>query len=183
MGGQGAVRVINRVLAAALGLVLIVGGVVVFVEIIVAALDNEPWILPHDQWRRDALRNSWSAPSVKWFFGVVCAVGALLLLLQLVRRRPPALNLNQKYAAFDVDVHRPSLERSIKRMATRVDGIASAKVRVTPARARVIASSNRRNVEGLDQRVAQMVSTRLQGLQLEQTPEIVVTVRPREERK
>lgn len=175
-------RTVSRVVSALLALALLVLGVIVAIEIIVAAADKKPWLLPHDRWYRYGLRNQWRSGSVRWMFIGIGAAGLLLLFLAFTKRRPVNLPLQQKFASHEVDVHRSSLERSLSRAAQRVDGISGAKVKVSPNRTRVVADSSRRNVEGLDQRVAQVVTERLQGMRLTQDPEVSVTVRPRETR-
>ena len=64
-------RVVNRVIAAVLALALLVGGLLVAVEIVVAGFDRRPWVLPHDRWYASArLRTSAGLVSLRMSVGI-----------------------------------------------------------------------------------------------------------------
>lgn len=161
-------RIVNRIVAAAVALALIAGGAVVALEITVAALGREPVVLPHDRWYVNGRSHAWASPSSRWFFAAVALAGLALLLLQLARRRPEALALrNDRGSATEVS--RRSLERSLQRAATNVDGVASAKAHVSPARAHVEAATNRRLAKDLEAAVADAAAARLRATGLADT--------------
>ena len=173
-------RLVNRAVAAAIALTLLLGGLVVAVEIVVAGIGSDPWVLPHDRWYREGRTSAWSSPEARWLFLGLVAAGLLLLGLQLARRRTDALPLagSQPHPA---EVSRRSLERSLARTAQRVDGVASARASVSPARARVQAATNRRLVKDLEPRVAELTAARLRALGLSDTA-VAVDVKARPER-
>lgn len=173
-------RVANRVVAAVLALALLVGGLLVAVEIVVAGFDHRPWVLPHDRWYRSARLRSWEAAPPRWIFISLVAAGLVLLFLQLARRRPSALPLSAGVAPADLG--RRSLERSLSRSATGVDGVSGAKVKVGEGRAEVVATTNRRQAGDLQPRLADTIERRVQSLGLAQPPVVRVKVTTRTDR-
>ena len=173
-------RVANRVVAAVLGLGLLVGGLLVAVEIVVAGFDRRPWVLPHDDWYASARTRTWESAPARWIFIGLVAAGLLLLFLQLARRRPAAMALTP--GAVPADLARRSLERSLAREATAVDGVAAAKAKVGEDRADVVASSNRRQTDDLQPRVTQALDRRMGALGLARPPAVRVKVQGRSER-
>ena len=173
-------RVANRVLAAVLALALLVGGLIVAVEIVVAGFDRRPWALPHDDWYRSARLRTWDSAPPRWIFIGLVAAGLLLLGVQLARRRPTALALTP--GAVPADVGRRSLERSLTREATSVDGIAAAKARVGKEKAAVVASSNRRQTDDLEPVVSQALDRRMAAIGLARPPAVRVKVQGRSDR-
>jgi hypothetical protein len=171
------VRIVNRVLAAVLALALLVGGLLVAVEIVVAGFDRTPWVVPHDQWYRSARARSWNSAPPRWIFIGLVVAGLALLLLQLARRRPTTLELTP--AAVPADLGRRSLERALVREASRVDGVAGAKVKVDGAKAEVVATTNRRQTGELQPRVVEALDRRVGSLGLARPPAVRVKVHSR----
>ena len=163
-------RIVNRVLAAVLALGLLVGGLIVAVEIVVAGFDRRPWVLPHDDWYRSALQRTWESAPPRWIFIGLIAAGLVLLFIQIARRRPTALALTP--GAVPADVGRRSLERSLAREATSVDGIAAAKAKVRKDKADVVASSNRRQTDDLAPVVSQALDRRMAAVGLARPPAV-----------
>ena len=173
-------RIVNRVLAAVLALALLVGGLIVAVEIVVAGFDRRPWVVPHDDWYRSARSRSWDSAPPRWIFIGLIAAGLALLLIQLARRRPTALALTP--GAVPADVGRRSLERSLAREARTVDGIAAAKAKVRKEKAEVVASSNRRQTDDLEPVLSQALDRRMGAVGLARPPAVRVKVQGRGDR-
>ncbi len=172
-------RVLTRVVALALALALAVAGVLVAIEIVLAEVGKEPWVVPHDRWYQDARENAWSSPSVRVLFLVMALAGLVLLLLQVKKRRPLSLPMERRQGGHPVAVGRRSAERCLERSVTRVDGVATAKARLSESRARVTASSNRRLPGDLHKRVADTAEQRLSAMKLDPMPEVVVRLHHR----
>ena len=170
-------RLVNRVLAAVLALGLLVGGLAVAVEIVVAGFDRRPWVLPHDDWYRSARLRTWDSAPPRWIFIGLVAAGLLLLFVQLARRRPAALALTP--GAVPADVGRRSLERSLAREARTVDGIAAAKAKVGKDKAEVVASSNRRQTDDLEPVLSHALDRRMAAIGLARPPAVRVKVHGR----
>lgn len=167
-------RVVNRVLAAVLALALLVGGLLVAVEIVVAGFDRPPWVLPHDRWYVSARTRSWDAGPPRWIFIGLVVAGLVLLFLQLARRRPASLPMTP--AGVPGDVSRRSVEKALVREAKRVDGVAGARARVGGDRADVAAVTTRRQVGDLQPRLQAAMDTRLGKLALARPPAARVKV-------
>jgi hypothetical protein len=174
------VRIVNRVLAAVLALALLVGGLIVAVEIVVAGFDRRPWVLPHDDWYRSARLRTWDSAPPRWIFIGLVAAGLILLFLQVARRRPVALALTP--GAVPADVGRRSLERSLAREATGVDGIAAAKAKLGKDKGAVVASSNRRQTEELEPVVSEALDRRMAAVGLARPPAVRIKVQGRSDR-
>ncbi len=173
-------RVINRLVAALLALALLVGGLLVAVEIVVAGFGHRPWVLPHDHWYRSARLRSWESAPPRWTFISLVAAGVVPLFLQVARRRPTALALAT--GATPADLGRRSLERSLSRVATEVDGVSAARVKVDGERAEVAAVTNRRQAGDLQPRLAATLEHRLQTFGLARPPAVHVKVSTRADR-
>lgn len=173
-------RIVNRVLAAVLALAMLVGGLLVAVEIVVAGFDRRPWVIPHDDWYTSARARSWESAPPRWIFIGLVVAGLLLLLAQLARRRPTTLAMVP--GGVPADVGRRSLEKALVREATKVDGVAAAKARIAKERAEVIATSNRRQTDDLPPRVTQALDRRMGGLGLARLPSVRVKVQGRSDR-
>ena len=173
-------RIANRVVAAVLALGLLVGGVLVAVEIVVAGFDRRPWVLPHDDWYESARERTWESAPARWIFIGLIAAGLVLLLMQLARRRPTALALTP--GAIPTDLSRRSLEKALVREATRVDGVSAAKAKVREDRADVVASSNRRQTADLEPAVTSALDRRMGALGLARPPTVRVKVQGRGDR-
>ncbi|HEX2701788.1 MAG TPA: DUF6286 domain-containing protein [Acidimicrobiales bacterium] len=155
-------RIVNRALAAVVALTILAGGLVVAVEIAAAAAGRPPVLLPHDRWYADGRTHAWSSASARWLFAGLAAAGLVLLLLQLAGRRPQALVLRD-HDGGSTEVSRRSLERSLQRTTARVDGVASARAKVSPAKAHIEAASNRRLPKDLEPAVADVAAARLRA--------------------
>lgn len=173
-------RLANRVLAAVLALGLLAGGLIVAAEIVVAGFDRRPWVLPHDDWYRSARLRTWDSAPPRWIFIGLVAAGLVLLFIQLAGRRPTALALT--HGAVPADVGRRSLERSLAREATSVDGIAAAKAKVGRDKAEVVASSPRRQTGDLGPVVSQALDRRMAAIGLARPPAVRVKVHGRGDR-
>jgi hypothetical protein len=74
------------------------------------------------------------------------------------------------------EVDRRSLQGSVRRTTSDLDGIAKTTVRIDGPRLVVRAQSNRRDTTGLDQIIGGHADERLQMMQLEQPPTVGVAV-------
>ena len=173
-------RIANRVLAAVLALGLLVGGLIVAVEIVVAGFDRRPWVLPHDDWYRSARLRTWDSAPPRWIFIGLIVAGLVLLFIQLARRRPTVLALTP--GAVPADVGRRSLEKSLVREATGIDGIAAAKAKIKKEKAQVVASSNRRQTDDLEPVVSQALDRRMAAIGLARPPTVRVKVQGKSDR-
>lgn len=175
-------RLVNRLLAVLAALAVIAVGVLIPVEIVRAALGTEHWLLPWESWTADLTRNSWQAGPVRAVLFTTAAVGLLLLLTQLRPRRPSVLPLAPLTPNVAASTTRRSLQQTLQRAATEVDGVAAARVRVGRRTATVTAAAQVRDPAGLREQVTEHVRQRLEGLALARSPRLSVRVRGKESR-
>jgi hypothetical protein len=149
-------RTANRILAAVVAILLLAGGILLAVEIVIGLAGGDSRVIPYDTWYREAREHGWSSTPVRWLLVGLGAVGAAILLMQLLPRRPSTLPV-----ATDDDtefvVTRPSLESSLAHAAERIDGIDRAKARVRKGAVAVKARSHRRTLGDLPAQVTAVV--------------------------
>lgn len=174
-------RIGNRVVAAVVAAALIVGGLVVAAEVFIAqVLKREPWIVPYDDWLDSAQRTTWAESAAVLQIAVASLiVGGLLLLMQLVRRRPTTLPVDVG-DGMQVEVQRRSLERSLGRTAEQVDAVDTARARLRRGELRVRVATNRRLAPDLEATVTEAVHDALRSAHTEPEPHVRVTVTRRD---
>lgn len=175
-------RILNRVVAALVALALAALGFLIPAEVFNAqVLKRRPLVIPYDRWYRTSQEDTWGSDVVLQIGLAVISVGLLLLLLQLLKRKPTAFPLERRQPGVDAYVGRRSLERSLTRAAEHVDGIAHAKAKVGGKRIRVNASSNRRAAPNLEAELTQAVTSALHRVRLAQEPPVSVSVSRRDD--
>ena len=169
-------RIANSVLALVLAAAVAAAGVVVAVEITLAGMGDSRWLLRWSDWYRWALDHNWTAAPVTLACWGLVVAGLVVLFFALALYRP--LTLEARPYSPDVVslVRRASLERSLQRAAQGIDGIVGAGVKVSGHTVRIKARSNRRDVSGLRDDIAQSVSARLDMLHLAHPPQVRVQV-------
>lgn len=129
-------RVVNRLLALALGAGLLVVGLVAVGEALLAYLGRDP-VVPHDRWAGALQGRAWSDPLVVQVLAVAALVGLLLAAVQLVPQRPTALALSDARDDRRTQVDRRGLQERLRRVAVADHDVLSARTRVRRRRARV----------------------------------------------
>lgn len=173
-------RLANRILAAAVSLALIAGAVLLVVEVVAAAFRDGPWYVPYDEWYREAGGTNWSSSVVRLLSVGLVVVGLVLVVTQLAPRRPRRLPLANRPGGALADVARRSVERSVERAVTTVDGVAGADVRGQRRSVRVRVQSSRRVPGDLERQVREVAAGRLSELGLGERLGLDVRVSPRE---
>jgi Family of unknown function (DUF6286) len=171
------VRVVNRLLAAVVAILLVAAAFVVVTEIVVAQVfKRDPWIVPYDEWLESARQNSWAdSDAVLQVAVALLLAGAVLLVLQLARRRPTSLPLEVGDRS-EVQVHRRSLEGSLARAAERLDAVDKASVDVGADRVQVRATTHRRQAPNLEAEITQSLLEALGRAHPVREPDIRVKV-------
>ncbi|MGH9041004.1 MAG: DUF6286 domain-containing protein [Acidimicrobiia bacterium] len=168
-------RITNRVLAVAAALALAAGGLLVTVEIAVAALGHGPWMMPYDDWLASARNSRWESSGPRSLFLALTLAGEILIVLQLMRGRPRSLPLEA--GPSRAGLSRRSLEKTLARTAGGQNGVATAGARIRRHRARIVAASLRTPDE-VRPRVEEATRARLQELGLDDQLDVTVRVRP-----
>jgi hypothetical protein len=172
-------RLTNALVSLVLAIALAAAGIVVAVEIALAGLGEDHWLLPWPDWYNWLLNHNWTETAVAVTCWALCAVGVILLFLALARYRPVTLEATPYNADVASSIRRSSLEHSLQRTAQGTDGIAKAGVKVSRHTVRIKARSNRRDVTGMRDDIAQSIRDRLDGLRLVVPLQVRVHVAPR----
>ena len=173
-------RIVDRVVAGVVALALLAGGIVLVLELALQGLGrSEPWVLPWDAWHREATTTSWSDPSVRVICMALVAAGLALLVLQLVRRKPAAVELQDGDGPVEVDFDRRGLEKWLEARLRRVDGVASTRVRVRRRKLLVHAESVSSDAPVVERRLRQAAEAEVAELRLARRPTLKLDVESR----
>jgi len=155
---------VTRVVAALLALVLLVGSLLAVVEIVAAALDQAPVMVPHSEWTSWLRTHSWNDWTVKAALGGLVVLGLLLMLLALRRGKPASLPLRSRTDGVDVTASRRSVEKSLAATAARTAGVTGASASVSRRTARVDARTVARSEPGIREEVEAAIRKRLDSI-------------------
>ncbi|MDQ3660659.1 MAG: DUF6286 domain-containing protein [Actinomycetota bacterium] len=170
-------RTVDRLIATVLALAFIAAGLLTVVEIVFAALGLRPWVVPYESWLVTARSSAYGDRPVLTVSTLLLALGLVLVLLQLLRRRPLSLPLLPKYDGVEPRIERKSLEQAASRAAREVDGVEKADCRATSGRMVVNATSGREETVGLDGKIRAAVEERLTALEPAQALKVAVKLR------
>lgn len=163
-----AVRTTNRIVSALLAVALLVGGLLVAVEVVLAGLDKDHWILPHEGWARSARDTSYTDRSARILFLVLAVIGLALLLLELIRRRPPALPMTGHDRGVDADLDRRGIERWLATRMADVEGATGAKAKINRRAVEITAQTPQRDVADVQRRLERAAQDNVDELDLAQ---------------
>jgi hypothetical protein len=125
-------RIFNRIASLLLSLVLIVGGLLIAVEAVLAALHRGPWLLPVRRWHDILAGTRLADPSALAVAATLGAVGLVLLIAEVWPWRP--YRLAARPATVDDRtqwwVLRRPAERRLADAAAGVPGVNAARVRL-----------------------------------------------------
>jgi hypothetical protein len=175
--------VFDRLAAVLLGLALLVVGVLVPVEIVHAAVLSRTGelLLPWHALTRFFTGHDWSTSPVLAISILTAAVGLLLLLAELKRRRPGLLTLTTDDERLTVGTTRRSVQRALAARAEEVDGISAAAAKVSRGRASVAATTGQRDPGDLQARLTGQLTGWLDDLGLVKAPRLRVRLTSRED--
>ena len=105
------VRLSLRVLSVLLAAALLALGVIVTVEIVLAAFGQPPWLLPYPDVASTLREQTWDSLLARAVAVGLCLLGLLLLLPALRRGKPTALPLTPLTDGVDTHVSRRGLQR------------------------------------------------------------------------
>ena len=169
-------RTLTRLVAALLGLVLLVGGLALALEVALTAARGSAQLVPYDTWLRWNRAHSWDDPVVVWTGLGMLVVGVLLLLLTLRRRAPLAVPGAER-PDMSVSFARRPLEQAVRRLAERSAGVEGVSVHLRKRRAEVSGASLATDLEGTREVLRSRLTEGLDRLPLEATPDVDVRLR------
>ncbi len=171
------VRLYLRVLSILFAAALLVLGVLVVIEVILAAVGKPPWLLPYSSVASTLRDNAWSTSLVRLIAAVLCLIGLLLLVPALKRGKPTELPLTDMTDGVQASVDRKGLERALRGAAQRVDGISKADASVSRRSVSVTADTPLKDQRDLPQQVEQHVRDALGDLSLAGNPNVKVATK------
>lgn len=169
-------RTLTRVLAALVGLALLIGGLVLALEVALTAARSEAQLVPYDTALQDARQRSWDDPLVL-LIGLGALLLGLLLLLVTLRRRTPLAVPGEDRRGMSVSFARKPLEQAVGRLAERSAGVENVRVRMHKAKAEVQAASLSNDLGGTKQTLQTRLTDGLGRLPLQSPPTIDVRLR------
>jgi hypothetical protein len=178
-------RVFNRLLAFVVALALFAASVILIVEVIAARSGSGPLIIHWHSILGWGRRNTWKATSVELASAITAAAGLLILIPQLIRRRPGRLRIHTPDVDAphtDAALTRKGLTVTVQSAVESVEGITRSRVKVTHQRIRVNAQSVVAQSDSADELtplVTQAAQQRVQELGLLSARRLSVAVTPR----
>jgi len=158
--------VVNRILAALLALVLLLGGLLAACEIVLAQLGRRPWLVPHPQWSAWLGQRTLADGLVRAAMVGLVVVGVLLMLAALRRGKPHHLTLPSTIEGVQVTASRRGVERSLREAGSRISGVRAVEVRAGRRTVKVRAHTASRGEGQVQQQLTDTVAARLQQLGL-----------------
>jgi hypothetical protein len=173
---------LTRALSALLAVALLLGSLLVIAEVVVAAADRGPWLVPYTDWTAWMRERSWNDWVVNTILVGLVVVGLLLLFLAVRRGKPATLPLRGRTPGVDVKASRKSVERSLAAAVSRTSGVTGAEASVRRRSTRIEARAATRSQSGLRQEVESAVTARLDSLGLARNLRPRVRVYPKDRR-
>lgn len=177
-------RLTNRLLAVVIALGLLVLSVLVLAEIVWAALGGGgELVLPYQAVAEYLAGLHWDSAAARGILIGVALLGVLLVVVELRRSRPGLLTLAGSAGPVTKGVERRTLQQAAAAAATEVDGISSARARVSRRRVSVATRSGLRDVTGLQDQLTAHLGSWLEGLGLVDPPALSVRVAENKSRR
>jgi hypothetical protein len=130
------VRSLDRLLALVAGLALAAVGGLVAAEAVLLEAGRPPWLIPRHRWDHNLRTLAWDDNSIRTASIILLAAGAVLLLAQLIPRRPLRFPLKGR-PGLTVWLSRRGLQRRLERAVTQDLDVESSRARVGRRRTRV----------------------------------------------
>ncbi|CAN5808177.1 hypothetical protein BH23ACT12_BH23ACT12_24170 [soil metagenome] len=172
-------RWLNRVLAAIFGIALAATGSLVVWEAVASLLGPSPGRLPYEGWIASQEAFRWNSQEVLWLAAAVVVLGLILMALQLVPRKPAALEAALGDAGMQVEVDRSGLEGALTRAATGVQGVTGARIRVRRRKVNTTVDVPGGGDEGTEEAVTGALRAGLERFRLKPSPRVAVSSRAR----
>jgi len=158
--------VVNRILAALLALMLLMGGLLAASEIVLAHLGRPPWLVPYSRWSVWLGERSPTDALIRAAMAALVVVGLLLMLTALRRGKPRHLVLPSNIEGVQVTASRRGIERSLAEAASRISRVRSVTVRAGRRRVKVRALTASRTEGQVQQQLTDTVTAQLGQLGL-----------------
>ncbi len=122
-------RVVNRLLALLIGVLLAVAGGLLVAEIVAVLVGRPPLVVGEDRVGQLVAETQWTTPVVVVILAATGVVGLVLLLAQLWPRAPTTLALRDRPPQRAADVDRRGLQDVLRQQAMEDTDVLAARVR------------------------------------------------------
>ncbi|WP_248964411.1 DUF6286 domain-containing protein [Sphaerisporangium perillae] len=171
----------HRTLPATLAALLLAAAAMVTMVGAVAMATRAQTHLPTVAWLAPLGRARWDDPAALTTAAVICVIGLAMLVAALTPGRARVIPLTSEDPQMVTGITRTGLRRHLTAVATAVDGVSRARVRLRRRGAQVTVATPLRDVGELPGEVGQAVEGRLEDLRPLRPIPVTVTVRRREE--
>ena len=161
-----AATITNRVLSALLALVLVVGGLLVAVEIVLAQLGRRALLIPWSAWASWLGGQTWDTSTVRLVLAGLVVVGLVLLILALRPGKPRRLALPATGSNLHMSIARRALQQNLADTATRASGVASASAKAGRRTVTITATTANPNTAEVQKAAQAAVNQRLDQIGL-----------------
>lgn len=155
-----------RVLSALFALLLLVGGLLVAVEIVLAQLGRPAWLIPWPAWASWLGGQTWATSTIRLLLAGLVMVGLVLLILALRLGKPRRLALPATGSNLHVSIARRALQQTLKDAAARASGVASASAKAGRRTVKITATTANPNTTEVHHAALAAVNQRLDQLGL-----------------
>ncbi|PRZ43700.1 hypothetical protein CLV47_102391 [Antricoccus suffuscus] len=168
-------RVINRLLSALLGLVLLVAGLAGVIEVLVSLFGGAHFVVPTDKWLATLRSTPWNAESVVLVSTIVVVVG-IVLIISGVAARARIIGLRKPKDTVEVVASARAVAQILRRQAESVSGVASASSEVSARGARVVADVPMADPQRIEVMLSQVLSETMRKIPWTSAPTLRVEV-------
>jgi glucose dehydrogenase len=161
-----AASITNRVLCALLALLLLVGGLLIAVEIVLAQLGRPPLLIPWSAWASWLDGQTWDTLTVRLILAGLVVVGLVLLILALRPGKPRTLALPATGSNLRMSIARRALQQNLADTAARASGVAGASAKAGRRRVTITATTANPNTTEVQHAAQAAVNQRLDQLGL-----------------
>lgn len=158
--------VVNRILAALLALVLLLGGLLAASEIVLAQLGRTPWLVPHPRWSAWLGQRTLTDGQTRAVMAALVVVGLLLMFAAVRRGKPHDLTLPSNVDGVRVTASRRGIERTLREAGGRISGVRAVDVKAGRRTVKVRAYTASRTEGQVQQQLTDTVAGKLHQLGL-----------------
>lgn len=168
-------RVINRLLAALLGVVLLIAGLVAAIEVLVSLFGGAHFLVPTDTWLATLRSTPWNAESVVLAATGVLVVGVVLLVAGIAAR-DRIISMRKPKDTIEVVASARAVAQILRRQAESVSGVSSASSEVSARGARVVATVPIADPQRVEAELSRVLSDTLRTIPWATAPTLQVEV-------
>ena len=168
-------RVINRLLSALVGLVLLIVALVAAVEIMVALFGGNHFLVPTDRWSSSLRHTPWQTDTVRLVATGAVVIGLVLVIAGAMAR---ARIITMKKPKDTVEVIAPAraVAQILRRQTESVAGVAAASSEVSARGARVSATVPLADTDRVEAEIGEVLAETLSKIPWANVPSLQIEI-------